>query len=472
MDIKYILCIVVFFIIIRLVSNRELYSDNDYLKEIIVKIYSQNIKYNWIEPYKIDSSHESIGTGFFISKNLILTASHVIEDSIRIDVTLPSIGKKKFRAEVVSIIPWFDIGLLKVTELEGKKWLKFGNSNKVKSGDKVLAVGYPLAQDKLKLTAGIISGLHKGEIQTDAPINPGNSGGPLLNENNEVIGINVSGYTHADNIGYAVPINRYKLYEKEMNMSKDKLIFKPIMGGLYINSNSELLDYYKINDEGILIVQVYKDGPLEKSGIKPGDILCKFDKYPVDKYGEIKVDWYNEKLSLDEIFNEYKIDDEINIIFYRNGIKKKSILKLGSLSYYKIRSMYPQFENINYEIIGGIIFMDLKLKHLSKLSHTDLDKYSKFKNQIYNKIVVTKIMKGSYINNLELLEEGMTLEKINNKNVDTVNELIKEFIRLKNNKDKYIIYDFTDGTRVVLELDKIISEDKFLIGKYKYEISY
>ena len=142
------------------------------------------------------------------------------------------------------------------------------------------------------------------------------------------------------------------------------------------------------------------------------------------------------------------------------------------MSYYKIRSMYPQFENINYEIIGGIIFMDLKLKHLSKLSHTDLDKYSKFKNQIYNKIVVTKIMKGSYINNLELLEEGMTLEKINNKNVDTVNELIKEFIRLKNNKDKYIIYDFTDGTRVVLELDKIISEDKFLIGKYKYEISY
>jgi len=456
----------------RLISKRESYNDNDYLKDIIVKIYSQNIKYNWLEPYKNDSSHESIGTGFFISKNLILTASHVIEDSIRIDVTLPSIGKKKFRAEVVSIIPWFDIGLLKVTELEGKKWLQFANSNKIKSGDKVLAVGYPLAQDKLKLTSGIISGLHQGEIQTDAPINPGNSGGPLLNEHNEVIGINVSGYTHADNIGYAVPINRYKLYENEMSRMKDKLIFKPVMGGMYTNSNKELLDYYNIKDEGVLIIQVYDNGPLKKAGIKAGDILCKFDKYQIDKYGEIKVDWYNEKLSLDEIFNEYKINDEIEIIFYRNGIRKKSILKLGSLKYYKVRLMYPQFENINYEIVGGIIFMDLKLKHLSKLDHTDLDKYSEFKNQIYDKIVVTNIMKGSYINNLELLEEGMTLEKINNKQVNTVNELIKEFIRLKNNKEKYIIYDFTDGTRVVLELEKIISEDKFLISKYKYEINY
>ena len=472
MKLEYILYIVIFLVIIKLLRSKETYNDNDYLKDIIVKIYSQNIEYNWLEPYKNDSSHESIGTGFFISKDLILTASHVIEDSIRVDVTLPSIGKKKFRAEVVSINPWFDIGLLKVKELEGKKWLKFADSNKIKSGDKVLAVGYPLAQDKLKLTSGIISGLHQGEIQTDAPINPGNSGGPLLNEKKEVIGINVSGYTMADNIGYAVPINRFKLYEDEMKSSKNKLIFKPVMGGMYTNSNKELLDYYKIKDDGILITQVYENGPLDNAGIKAGDILCKWDKYSIDKYGEIKVDWYNEKLSLDEIFNEYKIGENIDIIYYRNGVKKNTKLKLGSIEYYKVRLMYPQFENVNYEIIGGLIFMDLKLKHLNKLSYTDLDKYNDFKNQIYDKIVITNIMKGSYINNLELLEEGMTLEKINNKKVNTVKELISEFKKLKAKNEKYIIYDFTDGTRVILELSKIKSEDKFLISKYKYEINY
>ena len=91
MKLIYILYIFIFLLVIKLVRNKENYNDNDYLKDIIVKIYSQNIEYNWLEPYKNDSSHESIGTGFFISKDLILTASHVIEDSIRVDVTLPSI---------------------------------------------------------------------------------------------------------------------------------------------------------------------------------------------------------------------------------------------------------------------------------------------------------------------------------------------------------------------------------------------
>ena len=71
-------------------KTKEQYDNTEHFRDIIVKIYSQNLEYNWLEPYKNDSSHESIGTGFFISKDLILTASHVIEDSIRVDVTLPS----------------------------------------------------------------------------------------------------------------------------------------------------------------------------------------------------------------------------------------------------------------------------------------------------------------------------------------------------------------------------------------------
>jgi S1-C subfamily serine protease len=470
---EYILYILIFIVIFYAFKTREKYDHTDHLKDIIVKIYSQNINFNWLEPYKNDSSYESIGTGFFITEDLILTASHVIEKSIRVDVTIPSNGKKKFKADVISLQPYYDFAILKIEGIKSKNVLKFGDSNKIKSGDKVMAVGYPLGQDKIKLTSGIISGIHEGEIQTDAPINPGNSGGPLLNENNEVIGINVSGYTNADNIGYAVPINRYKLYEDEMINPKQKLISKPIMGGSYIKTNEEILSLYKIYDEGVLITQVYENGPLYKAGIRVGDIISKFDNNSIDKYGEIKVDWFNEKLNLDEIFNDYKIGDNIQLEYYRkNGRKRYANLILEPITYYKIRSIYPQFEKVNYLIIGGLIFMNLKLAHLNKLDHNDLNKYHKLENQIYDKIVLCNILKGSYINNLELLKEGMTLEKINNNEVNTVTDLLKLFKIIKDNKEKYIIFDFSNGTKLVIELSKIIQEDKFLVKKYKYEILY
>ena len=243
---QYILYILILFIVIYSFKTREIYDSTDHLKDIIVKIYSQNIKFNWLEPYKNDSSYESIGTGFFIAEDIILTASHVIEKSIRVDITIPSIGKKKFKADVLSLQPYYDFALLKVKGIKSKNVLKLGNSNKIKSGNKVIAVGYPLGQDKIKLTAGIISGIHEGEIQTDAPINPGNSGGPLLNENNEVIGINVSGYTHADNIGYAVTARYTESYWY------DNLIWYGI-GELGGNLNVDAQLSYILSDYNMLV---------------------------------------------------------------------------------------------------------------------------------------------------------------------------------------------------------------------------
>jgi len=321
MNIKILLVFLLLFILLK---NLENY-DNNFLNNVVVKIFSQNIEFDWLEPYKNKKSYESIGTGFFITKDILLTAGHVIQNSIRVDITIPSIGKKKFKASVVCINPYYDFALLKMDSYKSHHFLKFGDSNKIKSGDKVLAVGYPLAQDKLKLTSGIISGIHNGKIQTDAPINKGNSGSPLLNKNEEVIGINISKYKSADNIGYAVPINRYKIYEKDMLNPENKIVYKPILGLTYHNTNDELLNYYNILEEGLMAAHVLKDGPIDRAGIQDGDIITKFDKYQLDKYGEISVDWYGEKLSFTELFNNYKIGDEIDITYYRKS--KKKLLK-------------------------------------------------------------------------------------------------------------------------------------------------
>ena len=472
MRLKYVTFLVLIILIYLGLKKKEEYDKTEHFRDMIVKIYSQNVTFDWLEPNKNESSYESIGTGFFISENIILTASHVVEESIRVDVSIPLMGKKKYLTDVMSINPYFDFALLKIKKYKSKKYLELGNSKQIKSGDSVLALGYPLAQDKLKLTSGIISGIHKGEIQTDAPINPGNSGGPLLNKQNKVIGINVSGYRGADNIGYAVPINRYKLYEKDMKSSKSKVISKPILGGTYVNTNKELLDFYNIDDEGVLITLSLPNGSFYESGIRSGDILTKFDVYNIDKYGEINVNWYNEKLTLSEIFDEYKTGDKIPVTFYRKNKKINSIMILKPISFYKIRYVYPTYEDIGYVIIGGLIFMDLKSKHLELLSHNDLLIYNEYKNQTKQKIVLTNIMNGSYINNLDILEEGMTLDSINDVNVNLASDLLKQFKLLIKDNENFVKFVFTNGTILVVEISKIIEEDKFLKESHKYEIKY
>ena len=462
--------LLILFVILYSFRYFEKYEDSDKFRDVIVKIFSQNIDYDYLEPYKNSDSYESIGTGFFIDTDTILTASHVVQDSIRLDITIPSIGKKKFKTELICFNPYYDFAILKVINLKSENYLKLGDSNMIKSGDKVLALGYPLGQDKLKFTAGIISGIHNGEIQTDAPINPGNSGGPLLNKSNEVIGINVSGYRNADNIGYAVPINRFKLYEESMRTSNKKISFKPIVGGSYINTNQEILDLYKIKDEGILINSVYKNGPLDLAGIKQGDIITKFDKYDIDKYGEINVDWFSEKMSLSEILNEYSIGDKIKVVGYRKNKKFETEVNMKSIEFYKVRSVYPQFEKLDYFIFAGIIFSNLRSQHLDNLDNTNLRKYRLGKNQLNNVVVVTKILKGSYVNNLDIINSGLILKKINNKDVNNCNQL-KELFKKEKSK-KYINLEFEDGEMLVLTTDKIINEDKFLSNEFNYKISY
>lgn len=158
----------------------------------------------------------SSGTGSIISANgVILTSSHVIDGSSDIDVTTAS--GKVYKAEVMSILGKNnDLALLKIDAKEPLQVIRLGDSEGIKVGQKVLAIGNPFGFSGT-LTEGIVSRIDyvKNKIQTDAAINPGNSGGPLLNSSGEVIGISQSIYNPDNNrsnigIGFAVPVNSAK----------------------------------------------------------------------------------------------------------------------------------------------------------------------------------------------------------------------------------------------------------------------
>lgn len=158
----------------------------------------------------------SSGTGSIISSNgVILTSSHVVEGSNDIDVTTAS--GKVYKAEILSILGKNnDLALLKIDAKEPLQVIRLGDSEGIKVGQKVLAIGNPFGFSGT-LTEGIVSRIDyvKNKIQTDAAINPGNSGGPLLNSSGEVIGISQSIYNPDNNrsnigIGFAVPVNSAK----------------------------------------------------------------------------------------------------------------------------------------------------------------------------------------------------------------------------------------------------------------------
>ena len=168
----------------------------------------------------------SAGTGCIVSTDgLILTGSHVIEGCKSVEVTM--FNGQIYKADVISKMGKNkDLALLKITPKRPLQTIKFGDSEKLKVGQKVLAIGNPFGFAGT-LTQGIISRIDytKGRIQTDAAINPGCSGGPLLNSSGEVIGINQSIYNPDNNIsnigiGFAIPINDVKQFIQLAKVSK------------------------------------------------------------------------------------------------------------------------------------------------------------------------------------------------------------------------------------------------------------
>ena len=222
----------------------------DIFYKTIVKVISHNIIYDWYNPFRAPFDNESIGTGFFIDKNgLILTCCHVVDDSIKLEITLPHKGKKRYNAHILTICPDYDLAIIK-TDYDNEEYLDLLDSDMVKQGDKVKAIGYPLGQDKLKMSQGIISGYQDALFQTDSAINPGNSGGPLVNEKGYVIGVNsqkISSAT-ADNIGYSVPIKYFKLlYDNMTNIKNNKkIIYKPVLLCKFTKIDENLSKYMNI----------------------------------------------------------------------------------------------------------------------------------------------------------------------------------------------------------------------------------
>jgi serine protease Do len=240
-----------------------------------------------------EMKQRSLGSGFIIDKEgYIVTNNHVVEGTVEIKVKLSD--GNEYPAKVVGRDPKTDLALIKIsTFLRDLPVVPVGDSDKMRVGDLVLAIGNPFGLEQT-VTQGIISatgrvigsGPYDDFLQTDAPINPGNSGGPLLNLKGEVIGINAAIVGNGQGIGFAIPINMAKGLISQLK-EKGKVI-RGWIGVSIQNVTPEMAQSFGLKEaKGALVSDVVPAGPAEVAGVERGDIIIGFDGREVKKMSDL-----------------------------------------------------------------------------------------------------------------------------------------------------------------------------------------
>lgn len=235
-----------------------------------------------------DYKQRSLGSGVLFDKEgYIITNNHVIENADEILVKLNN--EKEYKADIVGRDPNTDLALIRVKADEELPVAKLGDSESMKVGQWVVAIGNPFGLEQT-VTAGIISakgrvigaGPYDDFIQTDASINPGNSGGPLINMDGEVIGINTAIVASGQGIGFAIPINIAKEIVEELKESGE--VTRGWLGVAIQTPDESLAEYYGIEKgEGVLITEVFPGDPAAEAGIQANDIILSVDGKAINK---------------------------------------------------------------------------------------------------------------------------------------------------------------------------------------------
>jgi S1-C subfamily serine protease len=249
------------------------------VKDGVVSIVTRRVGVdNFLRPMPI----RGVGSGFIVDeRGYIITNYHVIRNFEEVTIFLSD--GRKYDGILVSKDPSHDIALLKIEE-KSVIPLKMGDSDNIRVGEIVLAIGSPLGLPGPNVTIGVVSAVGRNIqgkniiledlIQTDAAINPGNSGGPLINTDGEVIGVTTAMIPYAQGISFAIPINTVKRF-LYMVAKYGRPVHPRI--GIYVSDiTPQLQSFYNLPvDKGVLVVKVLEDSPAYYRGIREGDIIIE-----------------------------------------------------------------------------------------------------------------------------------------------------------------------------------------------------
>ena len=384
---------------------------------------------------------ESLGSGFIVDpKGYIITNNHVVDKADKIFVKLstdPDSQDLGRPARVIGIDKATDLAVIKIEASTPLPTAKLGNSDSTQVGDWVEAIGSPFSYSQT-VTAGIISAknrtVEKGVagqfqhfIQTDAAINPGNSGGPLLNMNGEVIGVNTAIITESggyQGIGFAMPSNSVVEVYNDLISPSHKVV-RGSIGIQFRQGLSGAVNRVYGFKNGVLVQQVQPNGPSDKAGIKPGDIITTIDGRPIQDGDDL----------VNEIASR-RPGSTIRLGFVRDGKTQDATVTIGDRD--KVfadqgpqqASAAPDEQGNPGEAKLGVVVHDVTPQMSAKLHNPG--------------VVVQSVRSGSFAD-LQGLEPGLVIIRINKQATGTKEQFDAVVSKLKTGDD--VVFEIIDPRR-------------------------
>ena len=380
----------------------------------------------------------ALGSGFIIDeKGIVVTNNHVIQDAE--DIIIRVNGDKEFKAKVIGSDPLSDIAILQLETKEKFIPVKFGDSDKARIGDWVIAIGNPFGLGGT-VTSGIISarnrsiGLSRYEdyIQTDASINSGNSGGPLFDMNGDVIGINTAilGRSGSIGIGFSIPSNSAKLViDQLIEFGETK---RGWLGVRIQDVTKEIAEVEKLDvPRGALVASVAEGSPSFKGGIKSGDIILEFDGQKIKEMKELPI-----------IVARTKVGKKVELKVWRNKKEISKTITLGRLE------TSEDFKVAEKNAPPRELLIDkLKIK-VRELTKEDI-KSRKLPNQTTG-LVITKIENDSpLINTIEVNSVIVEAQKKKIRNINDLNQAVKQVLNSNQKTILLVIYNNQNQRRYI-----------------------
>ena len=385
----------------------------------------------------------ALGSGFIIdAKGIVVTNNHVIQDAE--DIIVRVNGDQEFKAKVIGADPLSDIAVLQLETKEKFVPVQFGDSDKARIGDWVIAIGNPFGLGGT-VTSGIISarnrsiGLSRYEdyIQTDASINSGNSGGPLFDMNGDVIGINTAilGRNGSIGIGFSIPSNSAQLViDQLIEFGETK---RGWLGVRIQDVTQEIADVEKLDEpRGALVASVAEDSPSDKAGIKAGDIILEFNGVKI-----------NQMKELPAIVAKTKVGKTVKVKIWRN---KRELTKNVLLGRLETSDDFKVSEK--KEPKKDLVIEDLKIT-VRELTKEDI-KERKLPNQTSG-LVITKIGNTSpLINSVEVNSIIVEAQKTKVKSASELEKIVKQVLRSSQKTILIAIYNNQNQRRYIgIKLD-------------------